>query len=117
MKPELSKRLLNFSVDIILLLRKFPNSAEYKVIKYQLIKSSSSAGANYEETQGGSPRKDFKNKVLIALKEMRESNYWLKIIKEINNAPELDEEITQLGSESGQIKKILGAIAAKINLN
>ncbi len=52
-----------------------------KIIKYQLAKSSTSAGANYEESQAGSSKADFNNKVRIALREMRESNYWLRIIK------------------------------------
>ncbi len=44
---DLSKRLLDFAINVIKLLRKLPNTQEYKVIKYQLIKSSSSSGANY----------------------------------------------------------------------
>ena len=56
-----------------------PNSIENNVIKYQLGKSAPSSGANYEKSQAGSSRADFKNKVKIALKEMRESNYWLRM--------------------------------------
>jgi len=36
---DLSKRLLDFAINVIRLLRKLPNTQEYKVIKYQLIKS------------------------------------------------------------------------------
>ncbi len=55
------------------------------VVRYQLAKSSSSAGANYVETQAGSSKLDFNNKVWISLREMRESNYWLRIIKSTIN--------------------------------
>jgi len=48
---NLSERLLNFGIDVIKLLRKVPNKEEYKIIRHQLIKSSTSAGANYEELQ------------------------------------------------------------------
>ena len=44
---DLSERLLNFAVRCIKFLRKLPDNTEYKVIRYQLIKSSTSSGANY----------------------------------------------------------------------
>lgn len=111
---NLSERLLKFSIRIIKFLRKIPNTPEYKIIKHQLIKSSSSSGANYEEAQGASSRKDFTNKVFISLKEMRESNYWMKIINEINEERELNNEILELTNESVELKNILGAIATKL---
>lgn len=46
MKNELSERLLKFEVDIIVYLRTIKNSEETKIIKYQLIKSATSSGAN-----------------------------------------------------------------------
>ena len=79
-RNELSKRLLTFSINVIMFSRKLPNQVEFKVIKYQLIKSATSAGANYKEAQSGSSRADFRNKVNIALKEISETNYWLEII-------------------------------------
>lgn len=114
MQLELCDRLLDFSVNTIKLLRKFANTEEYKIIKYQLIKSSTSSGANYEEAQGGSSRADFRNKVFISLKEMRESNYWLKVIKGINEKPDLNDEIIESVKESQELKNILGSIASKL---
>jgi len=58
---DLSKRLLKFAINVITLLRKLPNTLEYKVIKYQLIKASTSSGANYEEAQRASSKADFTN--------------------------------------------------------
>ena len=79
-KKDLSERLFQFSVRIIRYLRKLPNYPGYKIISYQLVKSSFSSGANYEEAQAGSSRAYFVNKVKIALREIRESNYWLRIL-------------------------------------
>lgn len=76
---DLAERLFRFSVGVMKYLKTIPNSVENNIIKYQLGKSSSSGGANYEESQAGSSRADFINKVKIALKEMRESNYWLRM--------------------------------------
>ncbi|HDR88719.1 MAG TPA: four helix bundle protein [Bacteroidetes bacterium] len=49
---ELSERLFQFALGVLKLMRKIPDSKETAVIKYQLSKSSTSAGANYEEAQG-----------------------------------------------------------------
>ena len=114
MQPQLSARLLKFTVDTIIVLRKFPNTQEYKIIKYQLIKSSSSSGANYEEAQGGSSRADFKNKAFISLKEMRESNYWLKVLQGISDDEKTKEENIRLINESEELKNILGSIVSKM---
>ncbi len=112
---DLSDRLLRFSIDTIKLLRKLPNTEECKIIRRQLIRSATSSGANYEESQGGSSKADFKNKVFISLKEMRESNYWLKVINGISEDTKIKEEINILTKESEELKNILGSIVAKVN--
>jgi four helix bundle protein len=66
-KNDLTERLLAFAVSVILFLRRVSNTEEYMIIKRQLIKSSTSAGANYEESQGASSSADFTNKVRISL--------------------------------------------------
>ncbi len=109
---DLAVRLYNFSVDVIKYLRVVPDTIEYKVIKYQLIKSSTSPGANYEESQEASSRADFHNKIMISLKEMRESNYWLRIIKGIND-DDKNIELDKLVKESRELMNILGSISTK----
>lgn len=94
-------------------LKKLPNTPEFNVIRYQLAKSSSSSGANYEEAQAGSSRADFHNKTRISLKEMRESNYWLRIINETVDSKLKNEELRLLIDESSQLKNILGKIVYK----
>ena len=113
-KNDLSKRLFKFSVDVIQLLRTLPKGIEYKVIYYQLVKSSTSTGANYEEAQAGVSRADFNNKVRIALKEIKESNYWLRIIKEIQGEMCKNQHLLEsLIVESEELNKILGSIVNK----
>jgi len=112
MNKDLCERLFDFAVNVIKFLRKIENSSEVSVIKYQLTKSSTSSGANYEEAQAGSSRADFRNKINISLREMRESNYWLRIMKEIEIGEVEKREF--LINESDELKKILGSIANKI---
>lgn len=69
MKKEYEKylndRLFNFAVRSIKYLRTIKNEPEITVIKYQLSKSSTSSGANYEEAQAAVSTNDFSNKVSI----------------------------------------------------
>lgn len=114
---ELTLRLFNFTVRTIKFLKAITDSPECKVIRYQLIKSSSSAGANYEEAQAGSSKADFTNKVRIALREMRESNYWLRLIKATNESVFNVNELEWLINESSELKKILGSIVQEFVKN
>ena len=116
MKNDLQRRLFQFSVDVIKEGRNFPNSKEYQVISYQILKSATSVGANYEEAQGASSKADFNNKVHISLKEMRESNYWLRIISGINSIKKNEDEINEILKESIELKNILGAICTKVSI-
>ena len=84
---NLQKRLFNFSVNIVYAIRKLPNTPEYRVITYQLLKSSSSTATNHEESQGAVSKADFCNKIGISLKEIRESNYWIRLINAISDKP------------------------------
>lgn len=51
-KNELSDRLFEFARSVILIIRKLPEQTEFRIIKYQLVKSAGSSGANYEESPG-----------------------------------------------------------------
>jgi len=108
---ELSKRLFKFAVDVIKVLRTLKGGNDLKIISNQLGKAATSSGANYEESQGAVSKADFGNKIAISLKEMREANYWLRILKELypDNA-----EIKRLVKESFELKSILGSISYKV---
>lgn len=113
MENELLKKLFDFSVRVIKFLSTLPNSPETSIIRYQLTKSSTSSGANYEEAQAGSSRPDFVNKVRISLREMRESNYWLRIVSSLDFEKINSEEIKWLIIESNELKLILGSIVQR----
>ena len=66
---DLADRLFEFSVAVLLFVKTLPNTPENRIIRYQLVKSSSSSGANYEESQAGSSKPDFTNKIRISLHE------------------------------------------------
>ena len=53
------------------------------------MRAGTSIGANVEEAGAAESRRDFLHKMAIASKEARESNYWLRLIKESDIAPNL----------------------------
>ncbi len=111
-KPyDINERAFEFAVAVLDLAEQIPHNRMGNTIADQLIRSSTSIGANLEEATAASSRADFVNKMIIALKEGRETSYWLHIIKRKNLAPHPSTDI--LLSESEEIKKILGSIASK----
>lgn len=111
-KNDLCDRLLKFAVDVIQYLRTVKNTVETMDMKRQLIRSSTSSGANYEESQGSPTKPDAKTKIGIALKEMRESNYFLRIFNQLKIGDM--NKCESLVKESSELKLILAAIINKL---
>lgn len=77
---EIAERLLrvaSFVLQVGPTLRK--NGAPAKIVT-QLQSAGTSGGANYEEARGAASRRDFIHKTRIALKEVRETRYWLRLV-------------------------------------
>lgn len=104
---DLLDRTFQFGVACLKFTSTLPKSPEFNIIRIQLAKCSTSVGANYEESQAGSSKADFKNKVRISLRECREANYWLRILRELDIT---STELESLLQESKELKNILGTI-------
>ena len=111
-KKDLTERLLRFAVDVVLYLRTVKNTIETVDTKRQLIKASTSSGANYEEGQGSPTKPDARTKIGISLKEMRESNFFLHFFYELKLG-DLNQ-CKYLVNESSELKKILASIINKL---
>ncbi len=77
----LSERLLDYGVEIVKFAGGLGRTMAGKHIANQLLRSGTSAGANYEEARGAQSRADFVHKMQVVLKEIRESHYWLKLVQ------------------------------------
>ncbi len=110
---ELNGRFLQFSKDTIIFCKGLKLDTISRPIVSQLVRSSTSIGANYSESQSGISKKDFRSKVYISLKEAEESKYWFEIL--ITCFPEKKPEINTLLSEIQQIIKILQTIVNKVS--
>jgi four helix bundle protein len=78
-----------FSIEIIKLFRALQGRREFVVSK-QLLRAGTSIGANVEEAVSAESRRDFLHKMSIALKEARETLYWLRLLDESDLVPGID---------------------------
>jgi len=75
------KKSYDFALRIINVYKYLLNKKEF-VLSKQLLRSGTSIGANVTEAQEAISKKDFKNKMSIALKEAVEGRYWIKLLRD-----------------------------------
>jgi len=81
----------------------------------QLVRAGASIGANLEEATAAQSRADFISKCNIALKEARETHYWLRLFRETEMLPASCFE--NLIEESNEILSVLTAIVKNTRIN
>lgn len=114
-KPNIIKeKTYRFAIDIVHLYKKMVKQNEFILAK-QLVRSGTSIGANIEEAIAAQSRKDFISKMAISSKEARETNYWLRLIRDVNLLKDVD--ITNLINESEEIIKIITSIVKTSKAN
>ncbi|MDD2520977.1 MAG: four helix bundle protein [Kiritimatiellae bacterium] len=77
---DLEERLINYSVRIIRLSEALPDTKAGRHVASQILRSGTSPAPNYGEAQSAESKADFVHKVKIALKELKETRIWLKVI-------------------------------------
>ncbi|MEO0077913.1 MAG: four helix bundle protein [candidate division WOR-3 bacterium] len=88
LKPgSLGERLLTFATGCLKLTDRMARTASARHISSQVIRSATSAGANYQEARGAESRADFVHKLQVVLKELRETQYWLMLVQRAGLAP------------------------------
>src|SRR5579859_956115 len=107
---EVGERLLTYGARIIKVVECLPHTLVGKRIGDQLLRSGISVGANYEEAQAGESRDDFVHKLQIALKELRESNYWLRLLIKAKTLP--PDRLREILDESNQLRAMLSKAVA-----
>ena len=78
---DLEDRLIEFAIKIIELVEELPKNRAGNHIAGQLIRCGTSPALNYGEVQSSESQKDFVHKMKVILKELRETNICIKIIK------------------------------------
>ena len=90
----IADKSFDFSVRIIKLYKYLCDEKKEYVLSKQILRSGTSVGANIEEAIGGYTKKDFRHKLSISYKEIRETKYWLRLLKETDYIqPDLFESL------------------------
>ena len=109
---DIRQRTFDFAVRIVKLCRVLDEQPGVsRTLAKQLIRSGTSIGANVEEAQSGQSKRDFIHKLEIALKEARETLYWLRLLIASEILPE--SRLTPLIQENDELIKILVTIILK----
>ena len=105
---EIHDRIFIFVTRGLKVIRFLPKNIESKIIIDQYVRSLTSVGANDNEADGVTSKKDFIHVYTIVRKELKEARYWLRIIAELNG--ELKPRLANLLQENEELIKIVSAI-------
>lgn len=113
---DIGERTFEFALQVVCFCRNNNRVAgTTKPLFNQLLRSGTSIGANVEEARAAQSRRDFISKMQIALKEARETSYWLRLL--VRAEVVAGEQARALINEATELKCILGAsvVSAKRN--
>jgi four helix bundle protein len=114
-KIELKRRTQRFAVESIKFIEGLPPRHSLNVLSNQLLRSSSSVGANYRSACRGKSTADFINKIVIVEEEADESIYWLELMEEAGLVNSND--IFELKKEANELTAIFTAIGKTAKAN
>ena len=98
---DIRERTFKFACDVVRFSRKLAQDPSCRHVANQLLDAATSVGANSEEAKSAYSRREFALKNSIALKEARESAFWLRLI--ISCEMTTDPETRRLLKEAGEI--------------
>lgn len=111
-RHDLEERTYRFAKAVSIALKKLPKTtSNFEYIK-QVVRSSSSIGANYIEANESLGTKDFVMRLRISRKEAKESVFWIRLLIDTNDRENIFE-LESLMQEAIELKKILSAIINK----
>jgi four helix bundle protein len=115
-KPDIEGRTYQFALRIVRLCRSLDQQPGVsRTLGRQLIRAGTSVGANVEEAHAAQSRPDFISKTSIALKEARETRFWLRLI--VDSELLAEHLLTPLLTEANEIMLVLGAIVSRCRRN
>ena len=103
---KLEKRLIDFSVMILNLTERLPESKAVKYLSDQLIRSGTSPALNYGEAQSAESSVDFIHKMKVCLKELREAYITLQILQKKIGTDKEKGSLEQAISECNELISI-----------
>ena len=105
---DLEERTARFGENVIDFVKTLPQDRVNNELISQIIRSSTSIGANYMEADGAESKKDFWHKIAICKKESKETKHWLRMIAHAN--PGKKDECKKLWNEARELTLIFSSI-------
>jgi len=103
-----------FALEVVNLYQCLQDQREY-VLSKQILRSGTSIGANVEEATAAESRADFIHKMKIAMKESRETHYWLRLLDQSEMIGDID--LTGLLSQADELSRMLTSITKTASEN
>jgi len=110
MREEVKRRTKRVGLEVIKLIDELPNKPSARAIGNQIVRSSTSIGANYRAACRAKSTPDFVNKLKIVEEETDETIFWIEML--IESGLVSQERLSGLLSETNEI---LSIIVASIN--
>ncbi len=111
-RKDLRKRTTEYALRIVRMYLRLPKSAEAQGLGKQVLRSGTSVGAQFRESQRSKSDADFINKLQGALQELDETAYWLELLA----AAEIvaPAKLLPLRTETDELTAILVSIVTKV---
>ena len=111
---DLEERTAEFGENIIEFCKTLEQNVITKPIIDQIVRSSTSIGANYMEANAASSRRDFRNKIFICKKEAQGTKHWLRMMGKCV-PEEKKDRLRQLWQECQQLVLIFQKITNSLS--
>ena len=105
---DLEERLLDYAVAIIRFVETMVKSEPGRHVGGQLLRSGTSPMAHHGEAQSAESPKDFVHKMRVALKELRETSRWLKVVHRVPLTKDVEQNQALL-TETDELIRIFFA--------
>ncbi|HQZ83793.1 MAG TPA: four helix bundle protein [Pyrinomonadaceae bacterium] len=112
MNRDLKQRTKEFAVRVIKLYTGLPRSTVAQILGKQILRSGTSVGAQYRESQYAKSDADLVSKLEGSLQELEETEYWLELIEEMSFFS--SAQLEPLRIETGELKAIFITIVKKV---
>lgn len=105
---EIHDRIFKFVTRGLKVIRYIPKTVESRILIDQYVRALTSVGANDNEADGVTSKRDFIHAYTIVRKELKETRYWIRIIAELHIA--LAPRLQSLLGENEELIKIVSSI-------
>jgi four helix bundle protein len=105
-KMDLKSRSYAFALEIIKLIDSLNGDRASRIIGDQLLRSSTSIGANIIEAKSSSSKKEFTSYLNISLRSANETKYWLELLRDSSRAKGM---VDSLLGEVSELSRMLAS--------